>query len=96
MASSDRGIAMLDDVIANYFYKLGCNIALNKFGASLNQPPDQTFQSHHEIQTPATNGPEDGSTDEVNYTNSTTQDLWNEHDRRIQVGLVPPIDSKPI
>ena len=96
MASSDQDIVMLDDVTANYFYKLGCITALNKLGASLNQPTDQTFQSHHEIQTPATNGPEDGSTDEVDYTNSTTQGLWNEHDRRIQVGLVPPIDSKPI
>lgn len=85
---------MLDDGTASYFYKQGCAAAFEKVGASLERPEDQTYQVHREVDTPATNGPDGRPADEVDYTSSTTQDAWNEHDRRVQLGVLPSIDSR--
>lgn len=67
---------------------------LAKQGASLERPEDQTFQVHREVDTPATNGPDGRPADEVDYTPGSTQDMWNEHDRRVQLGILPTIDSR--
>jgi hypothetical protein len=85
---------MSDGATANYFYKLGCLAALAKVGASLERPEDQTFQVHREVGDPATNGPDGRPADKVDYTPGSTQDLWNEHDRRVQLGVLPDIDSR--
>lgn len=85
---------MLDDGTASYFYTLGCVAALEKVGASLDRPEDQTYQVHREVGAPATNGPDGRPADEVDYTRGSTQDVWNEHDRRVQLGVLPSIDSR--
>jgi len=66
-----------------------------KRGESLDRPEDQTFQSHTETNTPATNGPDGplGSGAPV-ADSADTQGIWNEHDKRIDLGVLPDIDSR--
>lgn len=85
---------MSDDGTANYFYMLGRKAAFQKVGASLDRPEDQTYQIHREVSAPATNGPDGRPADEVDSTRGSTQDSWNEHDRRMQLGILPTIDSR--
>lgn len=78
----------------NYFYTLGCNNALDKLGASLVQPTDQTYQICREVDSPAHNGPDGKPADEVDSTPETTQGLWNEHDRRVQLSALLNTDTR--
>lgn len=77
-----------------FFYKKGCNYALAKFGASLMQPTDQTYQIHREVDSPAHNGPDGKPADEVDSTPDSTQALWNEHDRRTQLSALLNTDTR--
>ena len=80
---------------ASIFYKLGVQAALAKVGESLDRPEDQTFQSHTETHTPATNGPDGPQGSGAPIADSAdTQGLWNEHDKRIDLGVLPDIDSR--
>lgn len=94
MEPSAQGIDMSDGATASYFYKLGCLAALAKVGESLDRPEDQTYQVHTEVESPAHNGPDGPPKAMVDPSNSTTQGVWNEHDKRIDQGILPTIDSR--
>lgn len=95
MAPMDRDTAMSADASINPspFYQWGCVHALTKLGASLLWPPDQTFQRHRDVESPATNVEEDSPSSKITPTHANVGAIWDEHDKRHMQKMLPEHDN---
>lgn len=75
------------------FYTHGVRAALDKLGAQLDIPTDQTFQMHRETESPATNAPEVTRNIKTAPTEANLSALWDDHDKRVEQKLLPEYDN---